>query len=189
MSGHGHGHHEGGNTKVALLISVLALFLSFSEMLGKHAEKTYIASNIDANNIWAFFQAKTIRRSLVQNLGELIEIEAVGVTDEARKAAIAKQLDTWKKLSARLQSEPDTNEGRAELMARAQAAEKKRDLYNIKHEGFEIASGALQVAIVLASAMIITGVVYLAYAAGALGVIALILMAIAQYAPAILPFH
>ncbi len=42
-------------------------------------------------------------------------------------------------------------------MARAKAAEAKRDLQNQKNEGFEIASAILQVGIVVASATIITG--------------------------------
>jgi hypothetical protein len=188
MSG-GHGHHiEGSNKYVALLIAVLALFLAFSEMLGKHAEKSSIQSNIEASNLWSFFQAKTIRRAMAQNLTEVIQIENVGVNDEAKKAAIAKQIDTWGKLAARLESEPDTNEGRRELMARAIAAEKKRDLYGKKHTGFEIASAIFQVAIVVASAMIITGVLMLAYAAGGLGVVAFGIMMATQFAPAMLPF-
>jgi Domain of unknown function (DUF4337) len=189
MSG-GHGSSiEGSNRYIALLIAVLALFLAFSEMLGKNAEKASMQANIEANNLWAFFQAKTIRRSMAQNLTEIIQIDAVGVTDEAKKAAIAKQIDSWTKLAARLESEPDVNEGRKELMARAKAAEKSRDLNNQKNEGFEVASAILQVSIVVASAMIITGMVWLAYLAGGLGIIAISLMAVAQFSPTILPFH
>ncbi len=188
MSG-GHGPStDGSNKKVALLIAVLALALAFSEMLGKNAEKASMQANIEANNLWAFFQAKTIRRAMAQNLSELVQIDAA-TADEARKAAIARQVDTWGKLAARLESEPETNEGRRELMARAKAAEKTRDLQNQKNEGFEIASAILQVAIVVASAMIITGIAWLAYAAGGLGIIAICLMAVAQFAPTILPFH
>ena len=52
---------EGGNKKIALLIAVLALLLSLSEIGGKQAENESIAKNIDASNLWSFFQAKTIR--------------------------------------------------------------------------------------------------------------------------------
>ncbi len=41
----------------------------------------------------------------------------------------------------------------------------------------------------VASATIITGIAWLAYAAGGLGIVALGLMAVAQFAPTILPFH
>jgi hypothetical protein len=188
MSG-GHGPSiEGNNKYVALLIAMLALCLAFSEMLGKNAEKASMQANIEASNLWAFFQAKTIRRATAMNLSELVQIDAIGA-DEPRKAAIAKQVDTWTKLAGRLESEPETNEGRKELMARARAAESKRDLENQKNEGFEIASAILQVAIVVASATIITGVAWLALAAGGLGAVALGLMGVAQFAPTILPFQ
>jgi Domain of unknown function (DUF4337) len=189
MSGGGHGVTDGNNKYVALLIAVLALFLAFSEMLGKNAEKASMQANIEANNLWAFFQAKTIRRSLAQNLVELAEMDVVGVADESKKAAVGKQVDSWKKLAARMESEPETKEGRRELMARAQAAEKKRDVENQKNEGFEVASAILQVSIVVASAMIITGVALLAFLAGGLGLIAVGIMSVAQFAPHILPFH
>jgi hypothetical protein len=189
MSGGGHSMTEGSNKHVALLIAVLALFLAFSEMLGKNAEKASMQANIEANNLWAFFQAKTIRRSLAQNLVEFAEMDNVGPIDDVRKAAVAKQIDSWKRLAARMDSEPDTNEGRRELMKRAQDAEKKRDRENRKNEGFEIASAILQVSIVVASAMIITGVAFLAYVAGGLGILAVAIMSLAQFAPHVLPFH
>jgi hypothetical protein len=189
MSG-GHGSSiEGNNRHVALLIAVLALFLAFSEMLGKNAEKASMQANIEANNLWAFFQAKTIRRAMAQNLAEMIQIDGVGTVDDAKKAAIGKQVETWTRLAARLESEPDTNEGRKELMARAKAAELSRDRNNQKNEGFEIASAILQISIVVASAMIITGIAALAYLAGGLGIVAVVLMAVSQFAPTILPFH
>jgi hypothetical protein len=189
MSGGGHSVTEGSNRYVALLIAVLALFLAFSEMLGKNAEKASTQANIEANNLWAFFQAKTIRRALAQNFVELTELESVGLADDVKKAAITKQIASWKALASRMESEPDTNEGRRELMKRAQDAEKKRDRENQKNEGFEVASAILQVSIVVASAMIITGVAFLAYVAGGLGVIAVGIMSLAQFAPHVLPFH
>lgn len=51
----GHGHVDGSNKKVALLISVLALVLAFSETLGKAAQTEALNANIEANNLWAFF--------------------------------------------------------------------------------------------------------------------------------------
>jgi hypothetical protein len=55
--GHGHVDGHGSNKGVALLISVLALVLAFSETLGKAAQTSATASNIEASNLWALFQA------------------------------------------------------------------------------------------------------------------------------------
>jgi hypothetical protein len=71
MSGHGHGadhgaDHGSGNKRIALLISVLALVLAFSETLGKAAQTTALNQNVEASNLWAFFQAKTIRQTTLR---------------------------------------------------------------------------------------------------------------------------
>jgi hypothetical protein len=105
------------------------------------------------------------------------------VTDPAAKAVMLKQVEAWRANAQRLETEPETNEGRRELMARAKAAEAERDLSKARNEKFEIASGILQIGIVVASAAIITGVTLLAFAGGAAGIAGLGLMALAQFVP------
>lgn len=163
MSGHGHTDH-GGNKGVALLISVLALVLALSETLGKSAQTTALGYNIEASNLWAFFQAKTIRQTTLRAAAEQME-----VLSESEKAK--KQIDTWKKTAARYQDEPDTGEGRNQLAERAKVAEKKRDLALAAYHHFEMSSASVQIAIVLASASIITTMPALFWTAGALGVV------------------
>src|SRR5262252_6153418 len=115
--GHGaHGDHGGGNKGIALLISVLALVLAFSETLGKSAQTAALSYNIEASNLWSFFQAKTIRMTQVRTAAESAELERPVASGDAR-AAYDKQIDTWKKTAARYDSEPDTQEGRKELAA------------------------------------------------------------------------
>jgi len=169
MSGaHGHGHAEhGGNKGVALLISVLALILAFAETLGKGAQTGALAYNIEASNLWAFFQAKTIRQTVLRTAAE--EMES-GSPNEAQK----KQLSKWKDTAQRYQSEPDTGEGREQLAARAKDAEKKRDRSMAAYHHYELASAAVQIAIVLASASIIAEIVALAWVGAALGVVGVV---------------
>ena len=62
--GHGGGGHDSQNKRIALVISVLALFLAFSETLGKSAQTSALNFQIEASNLWNFFQAKNIRRTL-----------------------------------------------------------------------------------------------------------------------------
>ena len=69
MSG-GHGHVDPSNKKIALLISVLAVVLAFAETLGKGAQTAALSYNIEAANLWSFFQAKTIRRTTLGSAGE-----------------------------------------------------------------------------------------------------------------------
>ncbi len=56
-------------------------------------------------------------------------------------------------------------------MARALQAEARRDIAMAKYHSFEFGSAAFQIAIVLASSYLITGVLYLLWGAGALGAV------------------
>ena len=117
-----HASHS-GNKKIALLISVLALFLAFSETLGKSAQTTAITLNVASNDLWAFFQAKTIRMAVLSTAAEQMQIVADRATDPEDKARLLKTIDGWKKNVARYDDEPSSNEGRKQLMARAKEAE------------------------------------------------------------------
>jgi len=183
-------HADGGHTnlldninkKVALLIGVLALFLAFSETLGKSAQTGAISYNIEAANLWAFFQAKNIRRTVVQTAAEEMTVN-VPAAPEQIKASVTKQIDTWQKAAARYRSEPETREGTAELAQRAKAMEKKRDTALAKYHHYEVASAAFQIGIVLASATVITGMFVLTWLALGLGGIGLLFTAIGLVAP------
>lgn len=171
------------NKRIALLIGVLALLLAFSEIGGKNAEQDALARNIEASNLWAFFQAKTIRGTTLRTAADAMEIELAGATDPAVRERLQKRIDSWKATIARYESEPETNEGRKELIARAKAAEARRDISSARDDKYDIVSGLLQIAIVVSSAAIITSVALLAWTGVGLGALGLALMVIAEVAP------
>jgi hypothetical protein len=179
-----HAEHASGHNKgIALLISVIALFLAFSETLGKGAQTEALAKNVEASNLWAFFQAKSIRRTTVQAVSEHARLSLGTVPDDATKAALQKQIDDWQKTAARYRSEPDTGEGSEQLAERAKHAEHERDLAMARYHHYEVASAAFQIGIVLASATIITGMIVLAWISGLLAVTGLAFTAIGLFAP------
>lgn len=187
MSGAGHGHDVGHgnpeNKKIALLIAVLALVLAFSETLGKGAQTAAISLNIEASNLWSFFQAKTIRMTVLRTASEQVELDARAAADATTKAALEQRLSGWRKIVERYDSEPDTGEGRKELAARAKTAEKKRDIALAAYHHYEVASAAVQISIVLSSAAIITGALWLTWIAGGLGIIGVAFCLIGFFAP------
>jgi hypothetical protein len=189
--GHGHGDSKDLNKKVALLISVLALFLAFSETMGKSAQTAALNSQIEASNLWNFFQAKNIRRTSTIIASEQTKLSAAA--DPAQKVAIEKQVDEWNKTAARYRSEPEAaggkGEGTVELSRRAIEEQHHRDEYLAKYHHYEFASAAFQIGIVLASATVITGMVALSFLAGGLGVIGLVFMAFGVLAPHVLHLH
>jgi uncharacterized membrane protein (DUF2068 family) len=198
--GGGHGKGESQNKKIALLIAVIALCLAFSETLGKSAQTAALSYNVEASNLWAFYQAKTIRQTTLEASTEVLKLERMKIDGEspndALKKALSDRVDNWTRTVARYNSEPmdrpvrkDVNlnppygEGRRELMALALAAEGKRDTALERYHHYEVASAAYQIGIVLASAAVITGMLVLAYVAAALGVLGLIFTAIGFFAP------
>jgi len=184
--GHG-GGHDSQNKKIALVISVLALFLALSEMMGKSAQTTALNFQIESSDLWNFFQAKNIRRTLTIVATEAAKIDQATTSDDARKAVLAKQIDEWTKTAARYRSEPEAGngkgEGTIELARRAKEKEQERDVALNKYHYFEFASAALQIGIVLASAAIITSRMVLAWIAGGAGVLGLAFMAMGLFFP------
>jgi len=177
-------HASSENKKIALLIAVIALCLALSETLGKGAQTESLAKNVEASNLWAFFQAKSIRHTTVQTAAEQAKLALP--SEDAAKAAAEKQIDDWQKTAARYRSDPKTGEGQAELSARAKHAEEERDLATAKYHHFELASAAFQIGIVLASATIITGMVWLAWISGLLTLAGVAISAFGIFAPHVL---
>ena len=173
--------------RIALVIAILALFLSFSETLGKGAQTEAISADVESANLWSFFQAKTVRMTTVRTAAEELALTAASATDPAVKAAMEKQIAAWQKNAARYDSEPETKEGRKELAARAEEEQTRRDLSLEKYHHYELASAAFQIGIVLCSAAVITGIVALVWFAGLLGVAGLGVLALGLFAPHLLP--
>lgn len=184
---HGGGGHDSQNKRIALVISVLALFLAGSETLGKSAQTSALNFQIEASNLWNFFQAKNIRRTATIVATEQAKIELATTTDPARKAALTKQVDEWTKTAARYRSEPEAAEGKGEgtveLARRAKEMEHDRDIALNKYHYFEFASAALQIGIVLCSAAVITGMIVLVWIAGGLGILGLVFTSMALFFP------
>lgn len=182
-------HASGSNKKIALLIAVLALFLAISETLGKGAQTESISKNVEASNLWAFFQAKSIRRTVVQVAAEQTKLTTGTATDDAVKAAAQKQIEDWQKTAARYRSEPETGEGTEQLAEKAKHAEHERDEATAKYHHFELASAAFQIGIVLASATIITGMLALVWVSGLLTIAGLGMTVLGAWWPHILHLH
>jgi hypothetical protein len=167
---------------------VLALFLAFSETLGKSAQTTAITLNVTSNDLWAFFQAKTIRMTVLTTAGEQLQVISDTTDNPATKATMLKTIEGWKKNAARYNDEPETNEGRKQLAARAKEAEHQRDEALARYHNYEFASAAFQIGIVLASATIITSMMVLSWISIALGASGLAFMAFGLWMPHAMDF-
>lgn len=174
---HGEGHGlEGENKRVALLIAILALLLAIAEIMGQGAQTEALQKNIEASNLWAHFQAKTIRMTLTETAAEQMQAMLSGITEPNLKKTMQTQVATFKATAQRMDSDAASKDGRRELGEQAREAEGARDKFGRKHHRFELAKGAFQIGIVLASATVITGIAALLWAAGGLGAIGAVLL-------------
>jgi len=119
----------------------------------------------------------------VRTAAEAAELELNQMGLPKTKEAIAQRVAGWRKTAERYDTEPETQEGRKELAARAKVAEKVRDRSLAAYHHYETASAALQIAIVLASAAIITGMAALIWTAIALGAVGMVFCGIGFFAP------
>jgi hypothetical protein len=184
MSG-GHGHVDTSNKRIALLVAVLAALLAISEMGGKSSQTNALVSHTEASNLWNFFQAKTIRQTVVRTAAD--EAEATFKDNPQNvPAALKAQSERWRQTAQRYETEPETGEGRRELAARAKAKEALRDKSLAAYHMFEYASAAYQLAIVLAGAAALTSVVWLTIVSCGLGVVGVGFTALAFLAPTLI---
>ncbi len=164
--------------RAAVAIAMFAALLAITGLGGQNATKEALNSNIQASNDWNFFQAKNQRQTayaLAADEFELGWINDPALPPEA-KAALKAKAEQYRKTVARYESEPDTGEGKKELIARAKQNEAKRDHALKQDPYFDYAEALLQIAIVLISVAIVADVVWLSFFGGALGLIGTALM-------------
>jgi hypothetical protein len=164
--------------RCAIAIAVLAMILAITSLGGSNAGKEAVNNNILASNFFNFYQAKNMRQTAFALAADQFEIAWMSdptLSAEAR-AALQKKLDDYRRTIARYESEPQTQEGKKELMARARVHEEARDRAVKQDPYFDYAEALLQIAIVLISVAIVSEAVWLAFFGGALGVVGTLLM-------------
>ncbi len=164
-------------TRTAIMIAVLAALLAVTGLGGQNAAKEATNNNIFASNLYAFYQAKNIRQTSFALAADALEIELANpAASPETKAALQKKIEGYRKNVARYESEPDTQEGKKELLARAKAMEVIRDHALKQDPYFDYAEVLLQIAIVLASVAIVSGIGWLVFGSALLGILGTLLM-------------
>ncbi len=175
---------------IGVYVGILATLLAICTMGGDNAAKDATRANIEASNMWSFFQAKNIRRSAYAVAAddlELIKRAIPGMPPEAL-AAFDKKIAAYRADVARYTSDKKSNEGLDELFVRAKAIEKERDIALRRDPYFDVAQALLQIAIVLASVALIAGTNVLLFFSVMLGIAGTALMVNGFTLLATLPF-
>jgi hypothetical protein len=128
--------------KAGLVINVFALLLAVNTWYGGKLSSTVLNNTIAANDTYAFYQAKALKKTLAEN--ELYAATKSG--DKTRATDMAAKVD-------RYQNEP--KEGMTDLLAKAKKLEHERDEAKLRSPWIGYANTAYQLAIVLLSASIL----------------------------------
>jgi Domain of unknown function (DUF4337) len=164
---HGDGMEPGTTRRIAVLIAVIAAMLAVSEMGEKSAQNAYLTHHIQASDDWAFFQAKNVRATVQRASADMMES-----LPTAADPAVRTRIDAARADAARLRDDPQSGDGSKQLAGKAQAAELERDHAFHRYHLFEIAVGALQISIVLASVAVVVRITRLAYVAAGISALA-----------------
>jgi len=137
---------KSGSQSTAIYIAALAALLALCSMLSSDAEKTALAAHIEAANQFAFFQAKNIRLNNYAIAADLLEIDHPDA--DGRIAKYRDKAARYKKEKKKILAD-----------ARAQQAIRKDALARARYYDYAIA--CMQIAIVVASASIVSGGAFL----------------------------
>lgn len=169
-------NHKDREKWVGAYIGALAVLLAICTMGGANSTKDATLNSVKATNMWAFFQAKNLRRNgLTLQIDQLdLMIKANPAMPAAAKTDIEKKIAEYRATSDRLKSDPVTKEGLDELFPAAKTLEQERDLAMRRDPYFDFGQAFIQIAIVLASvALIVAGWPLLigSFSVAALGVV------------------
>jgi hypothetical protein len=144
------------------IITLFAALLSINSILDGGNSSQILEDTIEANNVWAFYQAKSIKQSIAQ-------IQLENAKDPKKIREIAAKIE-------RYESEPEKGEGKKELMAKARALEEDRDNLQLKSPWYTFSNALYQIAIVIMAAAMITLSVRMYWISIAVGVLATLLV-------------
>jgi Domain of unknown function (DUF4337) len=165
---HQHGPPAGFARRVALLIAALAAALALTEIAAQSAQTAYVAHNIRASDNWTFYGFKETRARIAEQTATILQTAVPGPPDQARQDAVTQAQATVKRMREGDASGPGTRQIQEQAKEEEDAMEHALHHYHL----YEYASGALQLAIVLASAAVVTQLAAVAVAAGILGALA-----------------
>ena len=130
--------------KAGMVISVFALLLAVNSWYGGNLSGKVLNNTIASNNVWAFYQAKSIKQTLAEQSLD----DATFRKDTEKMAKLQAKID-------RYESDPKSGEGKVELMAKAKQLEADRDEAKKRSPWIGYASTMYQLSIVVLSASIL----------------------------------
>lgn len=149
--------------RAAIVIAVLAAALAICELQAKKAQVGTLTRFIAASDTWAQYQAKSDRRTTYSQTADVLDS-----LPSAADPTVHDRIAAARKSAERMRSDPGAD-GMEQLSTRARGLERERDVHAERQERLEVASGGLQLAIVLTSVSVVTEIGMLLLVGGGLG--------------------
>jgi hypothetical protein len=194
-----HGGHEAHSAEgdatfrkfAAIYLGIVAMLLAITSLGGSNATKVMLSANIQASDIYGYYQSKYIRQTVYQTTAEELEARLLAQPDmtEAAKAKFEEVIKRYHSRAERYESDPSTGEGKKELLAKAKEWEAKRDHAAERDPNFDFAEALFQIAIVIGSVSIVAASRSLIKLSGGLAVVASLLMINGYFLIVHLPFE
>jgi hypothetical protein len=145
--------------KCSIIISLIASMLLINSLGSQNAGSSAAFLNASAINTYSFYQAKTIRQNDLNisafTLDAMVDVAGKGI-DDATQKSIREQAEKFRSKAAGYETDPETGEGKKELLAKSKQAEQARDAALERGPYFDFAGLLLQLAIILISVVLIT---------------------------------
>jgi hypothetical protein len=149
---------ESFGKRVAVVVAVLAAFLALAGLGANRAQEEVLLAQVQASDTWNEYQANSLKKHINDDVATTLT--KLGATDEAKKLTDANNNKYIPNQKA--------------LMPKAQALEHDRDIAHDRHNSYQVAEAAFQMAIVLCSIAIVARVLWLVFIGAGLGVIGLV---------------
>lgn len=139
--------------RVALTTAIYAVILALASLGGNNAMKEMLLAQQQASDLWAHYQAKSIRENQVRV--QKLRLEAdLFERGAAMKPAGRQKLEGL--LNEYVDQERHYNQDKKGIEKEARALEHERDIYRTRDPYFDYGEALLQIAIVMASIAILS---------------------------------
>jgi hypothetical protein len=174
-----------------IYLGIIAMLLAITALGGSNATKTMLNANIQASDIYGYYQAKNIRQTVYQLTAEQLDSELLALPEmpEAARTKIQDRINRYRERVDRYESDPSSGDGKKELLAKAKEFEVRRDHAAERDPNFDFAEALFQIAIVLGSVSIVAASRPLVHLSGILAIAGTLLMINGYFLLVHLPFE
>jgi hypothetical protein len=160
--------------RAAVTVTIMAAILAIISIIANGNSSKVLNSTIQANNLYAFYQAKSIKQGLYDFGVDQMTIQLLdNSSTTAEQDAIMKKMKHYQAVVDRYENDPQSGEGKIQLLAKARQLESERNEARAKGPWFSFSQALMQIAIVFSSSAILAVSMTLLYASVGTGMVAL----------------